>query len=501
MSSQLLMDGRLDASLDSDLVNDLAKSMNIVLEDREDEKKIKEKEKDVCKIACLLIINACLLHKRLLTVPFWSNELLHMLDITGSKNPKQLLRESWEKILSKDYKPVFNPPLSLLKALPDRPFVNHLLSEMAECAHTVADQLTDLGYDHAGPLYHKILPNAESTGAFYTNNISALLLAKLALKSFVDYSDDRSIKRLRVMDPACGTGTLLMASVKTIKDFYIHENRLSLKNEDHRKKISTLHRLLVENVVYGLDINQCAVQLAASNLTLGAPSVDYRSINLFTMHHGLQPDSSIKAGSLEILNYADEKSLQSLVYSVKPTAGVDSVQVNEGDTIFPIKDVDVIIMNPPFTNNTKRSSKYSEDTKKMMQQHEQFIRDGVLHGDREAGRVINFNSIESFFAPLADKLLNEASGVLAKVMPATACTGASALQKRIFLAERFHIEKIITSHDPQNPNFSENTSIHECLMVARRYNNDNKDKPTEFIALKKMPKSTQECRLHNSLYR
>ena len=41
----------------------------------------------------------------------------------------------------------------------------------------VSDTVAELGYDHAGPLYHKILGSAESDGAFYTNNISALMLA------------------------------------------------------------------------------------------------------------------------------------------------------------------------------------------------------------------------------------------------------------------------------------------------------------------------------------
>ena len=52
---------------------------------------------------------------------------------------------------------------------------------LAECANRVADTLSELGYDHAGPLYHEILKSAKSDGAFYTENTSALMLARLAL--------------------------------------------------------------------------------------------------------------------------------------------------------------------------------------------------------------------------------------------------------------------------------------------------------------------------------
>ena len=76
-----------------------------------------------------------------------------------------------------------------------------------------------MGYDHAGPLYHRILGSAESDGAFYTKHISALMLAGLALSpDLIDWSDIEAVKRLRVLDPACGTGTLLMAALKVIKD-------------------------------------------------------------------------------------------------------------------------------------------------------------------------------------------------------------------------------------------------------------------------------------------
>ena len=68
-----------------------------------------------------------------------------------------------------------------------------------------------------------------------------------------------------------------------------------------------MHRRLVEDVLCGLDINQHAVQLAACNLTLGAPTVDYARMNLMTMPHGPQGNGTFKAGSLEILSAEAER--------------------------------------------------------------------------------------------------------------------------------------------------------------------------------------------------
>ncbi len=78
-------------------------------------------------------------------------------------------------------------------------------------------------------------------------------------------------------------------------------------------------------------------------------------------------------------------------------------------------------------------------------------------------------------------------------MPATGCVGVSGLEERIFLASRFHIERIVTSHHPKRINFSENTGIHECLLVARRIDSPSaRREPTEFFSLRRMPTTPEE---------
>ena len=86
---------------------------------------------------------------------------------------------------------------------------------------------------------------------------------------------------------------------------------------------------------------------------------------------------------------------------------------------------------------------------------------------------------------------------LATVVPTTALTSASGNPERTFLAERFQIETIVTSHDPKRVNFSENTSIHESLIVARRPGAERA--PTRFISLARMPQDTHEAILLSDL--
>ncbi len=504
-AASVLDEARRDA-VTGDFIPQLSDALGVPIDDA--------KSLDTCKMAALLIGNACLLHKRLRTVGQWWDVLPDMSTVAVSSDPLDTLRTAWKTILDKDYEPVFDPALTVLECLPgSQAAVQHSIRMLAECADNTADTLSELGYDHAGPLYHNLMPDSQARGAYYTNNLSALMLARLAIgPDFADWHNPDSISRLRIMDPACGTGTLLMASLKTIKDRVAEAGNTADSG-------TALHKTLVEQVLYGLDINQVGIQLAASNFTLGAPTVDYQRMNLYTMKHGPQPDGTVKAGTLEMLTYADEHSLQSLVRPTGPRSGVDGDHVGGGDSTFPHKDLDLVIINPPYTPKHVRNQQFTDDVKDAMQDHELRIRDTVVATNASLRDVVDPNSIRTFFTPVVERLVRDTQSsppenayleehstdprsnigpsqpTLAKVLSAAACLNADGVSERRFLARSFHIERIITSHDPKRVNFSENTNVHECLLIARRANHPppHTHKPTEFVSLRKMPSTPEEA--------
>ena len=373
-----------------------------------------------------MLANACLLQRRLRDEPQMKT-ILRLDKVAGASVPSEVLALAWEAILEKDYAPVFRPALAVLAALPHSKAVGNTIRVLAECANRVADTLSELGYDHAGPLYHRILGSAKSDGAFYTNNLSAIMLARLALaEDLIDWSDPDAVANLRVIDPACGTGTLLMACLQTIKARVTGRE----KEEMDDGQLNALHKRVVEDVLCGLDINQHGVQLAACNMTLGAPTVDYERMNLVTMPHGPQADGSPRAGSLEILTAADDAWDLSTVTHVAPQRSLenfDAEQVSESEEIrFPLRDLDGVIMNAPFTDHMKRGRKFAAATLEAMQRHEIEIRDRLHERDLDAAAVITTNSISTFFTPLADKLLRAHRSFVAKVLPVTACTALPA---------------------------------------------------------------------------
>ena len=114
-------------------------------------------------------------------------------------------------------------------------------------------RIRGLQLDHAGPLYHQLLQTARYDGSFYTSTAAAVLLAELAMP--LDWSvtgnrwaDANRLMELRICDPACGTGTLLMAAAQTIEERF----HSCGGNPDN---LSTVHLGLIEDVLHGLDIN------------------------------------------------------------------------------------------------------------------------------------------------------------------------------------------------------------------------------------------------------
>ena len=131
------------------------------------------------------------------------------------------------------------------------------------------------------------------------------------------------------------------------------------------------------------------------------------------------------------------------------------------------------------------------ETATAWQKREIRIAQFLTRRDPPAFRAIDQTSVRTFFSPLADALLKKQGATLAKVAPTTALTSASGHDERRFLADRFQIETVITSHDPSRINFSDNTAIHESLLIARRPEAERL--ATRFISLRKMPKDAHEA--------
>ncbi len=168
------------------------------------------------------------------------------------------------------------------------------------------------------------------------------------------------------------------------------------------------------------------------------------------------------------------------------------------DPVEAAKGVRLVVMNPPFTNRTKMGEKFSGHIQRAMRSRTDGFESILATFDPEMEGFADKNSIGPLFVALAEKCLGKLSGILAMINPTIALTATSGRQERIVLARRFHIHTLVTSHVTRQINLSQNTSINESIVIARRH--EGARPPTRIISLDRFPVDEREAReLHRSL--
>ena len=470
---------------DEGLESRLAEVLGIAAEDGEDPKSPKT---DACKVAAVLLLNAAILHARLEGTKAGSAvvpEGHSLRRVETDAEPADALETAWMAILQHDYKPIFEPALHLLRSLvrtDARSGVSGALRTVAAWSRQNAETYASMGMEYAGELFSRVMGGQSSDGAYFTRQMSARLIAELALDALrLDrWTDRRTWRELSVADLACGSGTLLNAWIEVAKDRIRRAGGTEVQ-------VRAFHQYAVERLITGLDINPVSLQLAGARLTLGNLDVKYQKMRLHSMPYGTVESGGVRTGSLELLTDED------LTGSAQGSTQLFPESTIGPDLLQDVAGIRTVLMNPPFSSNKQRAVRLGPEAKKQMGEREVGLRNHLRSIDAEAGQVFDANSISTMFTPLAEKILDREKGVLAKVVPVTALTAVAGVPERSFLASRFHIDLVLCCHDPNNGNLSEHTSIHECLFVASRRSVRNDD-PTLFVNLRSFPRTTEAVR-------
>ena len=172
---------------------------------------------EAANMAALVVTNAMVFQERLAS----SNAAIQSTSAARSGGVFSRLRllTLWDAILEIDYYPIFSMARDVVAELSEV----EAAEVLDECAHTAA-RLLGMGavgrHDLAGRIFNRLIADRKLLAAFYTSIPAAALLAGLALTPErwprVDWDDAAQLRRLRVVDPACGTGTLLMAAYQQI---------------------------------------------------------------------------------------------------------------------------------------------------------------------------------------------------------------------------------------------------------------------------------------------
>ena len=386
----------------------------------------------------------------------------------GGTDPIGAFGRAWDLWLAVDYKPIFATALSALNGCPQDSAFAAAVRETGEAALALTRDISGLRHDLLGRIFHTVLDSARYDGSFYTTTAAATLLASLAIREdAVDWNDAEAIGGLRITDPACGTGTLLMAAAERIHD-------LAPGSRDDGR----MARTLIERVLTGYDVNLTATHMAATTLGLLSPTTRFQNMKIGRAFLGVDGEGDAFLGSLEILDR--QPRMMSWPGSARAVTQID----DESDMVRPDPS-DIVIMNPPFTRDSLRHDQFSrEDERKIKAKERLLFADAPTYMAGGSGA----------FLFLGEYLNRSEDGTLAAVLPLVGATDASGLGIRRYLASKYHVETIVTSHDPTRIYFSENTSIGEMLLVCRRWADSGGPKPpTRVVNLAVNPSTPAEA--------
>lgn len=273
-----------------------------------------------------------------------------------------------------------------------------------------------------------------------------------------------------------------MASAQAFTDAYITARAASDRSLE-KSDLFTLHRTLMENMLHGYDVLPTAVHLTASTLALLAPEVAFVKMNLYVMPLGI--DNGIpRLGSLDFLTSSKIQTQMALDHSHVETVRVGAALSTTTNAKVP--KIDLCVMNPPFVRSVNSNLLFgSLPDERGRMQAELKRRVKTIGASATAG-------LGSVFIALADRHL-ERGGRMAFVLPATLATGEAWTPSRKLIADRYHLETVVSSHDAERPNFSENTHLSEILFIARKLKSGEKAGNTTYINLWRNPRTIYEA--------
>jgi len=383
---------------------------------------------------------------------------LNQINYESLKIPAELYTIYFKKVVDEiDYNAIFDFDVASLFPKKSIQFIKDMVRIVAEI------QPQEFTSDLLGNIFHSLIPLEvrKPVAAYYTNPLAARLLANLTIKD----------KNSKVADFACGSGTLLMAA---------YEQKERLLDTPLTPEI---HKQFIENDITGIDIMPFAAHLAVVQLALKNPFYLTDKVRIGVRDStSLHPGDKIRVlqrvlprGQQVLTTFSDEHFQKSLVSE-------GAISATGSGKEFVLSELDVVIMNPPFTRQEKIPHDLKSDLLQRFSEYDEFIHPQM--------------GFRAYFILLADRFLKP-NGRMAFVLPATTLRVESMEPIRRMIATKYHIEYIITTD--YRSAFSEATSLREILIIAKKLKDEQTKKHCFIANLKVLPNIENISELEKTL--
>lgn len=199
----------------------------------------------------------------------------------------------------------------------------------------------DLAIQHLGNIYEGLLeyePTVQSSserveltknrskrkasGSYYTSDAIVRLMVEDTLGPLCERKTFEEILRLKVLDPAMGSGHFLVSIIDHLAlELATHPDAPAMTTGDADTEIAYWRRRVVENCIYGVDINPMAVELAKVSLWLH--TVAKGKPLSFLDHHIRCGNSLIGANIADLANLPVLKKSPRINEEIQPALNMD----------------------------------------------------------------------------------------------------------------------------------------------------------------------------------
>jgi type I restriction-modification system DNA methylase subunit len=272
-------------------------------------------------------------------------------------------------------------------------------------------EIERIRFELPGRIFHELMPHAirKMLACFYTRPHAADLLAQLTIED----------SGATVLDPACGSGTILASAYQRKRDLFVEEG-----------KGGNPHKRFCENEIFGADIMPFAVHLTSANLA----AMDAGTI--------IERTQIIQGDSIKLKPALYTSGITGHLFPQTAKAETTHEDLYDID----LKPMDVVLMNPPFTKVERGIRKFV---------------DMELFKPKCGGEV----GLWGHFIMLADSFLKD-DGVYGAVIPINVLRGRESKKVRKHLFENWTPLYILKA--TYNYGFSEWSEYRDILFIAKK---------------------------------
>ena len=449
----------------------------------------KDADVETCKTACMFIIDAFIFQDAVAG----KADFKKVRRLAHYDNPDALVRYDgiigdWLRILRVNYVPIFKDAAAIVKILReyDEDMARRVLKGLLQTANEISNSHLQQVHEIGGELFQDLVVDRDYVKAHYTLAESAALLSSLVCtKIDVDNLP-------KVADYACGTGALLNGVYKRIQQLYEQKTGESSVH---------IHREMVEKNLAASDIYSHATHLTFTALAATHPTTTLGQTRVITAPYGKRKDGGFLTGSLELLD-TQQLELKTLGTIAEQIIGDDDIATVDYKREFPDGEMDIVIINPPFSKNADANSKKGKGAFKAKNRSKEEEKLMMAALKKKSPRIANgHNGLGSWFVDMVDRKL-KTGGTMGFILTSTILMGTATQKLRKMFAEEYHDVIVVTiaQSGGYDSAFSHDTNMKECIVVATKGVGPNTGR-AKFVCLTERPDSLLTAQMLANLIR